>query len=148
MCKIYSLYKCANTLYRAKVPVAPRVIYCAMRVLFAAHVPYTATIGSGTWFGCGALGVVLHPRTVIGKNCIIAQNVTIGGRVNQPDVPVLGNNVFVGAGAKILGPVKIGDNAKIGANAVVVQDVPSNATAVGIPARIVSKAETAATGAA
>jgi serine O-acetyltransferase len=142
MCKIYSLYKCANTLYRAKVPLIPRVIYCAMRVLFAAHVPYTATIGSRTWFGCGALGVVLHPRTVIGSGCIIAQNVTIGGRANLPEVPRLGNNVFVGAGAKILGPITIGDNARIGANAVVVRDVPSNATVVGVPAQIVSRAET------
>ena len=137
MCKVYSLYKCANTLHRKNVPVLPRVLYCVVRVLFGGHVPYTAQIGKGTWFGCGALGVVLHPDTVIGENCVIAQNVTIGGRANLPEVPRLGNNVFVGAGAKILGPVRIGDNVKIGANAVVIQDVPANATVVGIPARIV-----------
>jgi len=139
MCKVYYLYKCANTLHRMKVPLLPRVCFCIVRVLFGGHVPYTATIGTGTWFGCGALGVVLHPKTVIGKNCVIAQNVTIGGRADLADVPRLGNNVFVGAGAKILGPVKIGDNAKIGANAVVIQDVPANSTVVGIPARIISR---------
>ncbi len=139
MCKVYSLYKCANTLYRLRVPVLPRIIYYCVRILFGGHVPYTATIGTGTWFGCGALGVVLHPKTIIGENCVIAQNVTIGGRANLPDVPRLGNNVFVGAGAKILGPVTIGDNVKIGANAVVIQDIPSNSTVVGIPARVVTR---------
>jgi serine O-acetyltransferase len=138
MCKVYTLYKCANTLHRLKIPAVPRLIYYMVRIFFGGHVPYTATIGSGTWFGCGALGVVLHPLTVIGQNCVIAQNVTIGGRANHPDVPKLGNNVFVGAGAKILGPVTIGDNVKIGANAVVIGDVPANSTVVGIPARVVT----------
>ena len=138
MCKVYTLYKCANWLYRTRIPVLPRIIYYAIRIVFGGHVPYTASIGSGTWFGCGALGVVLHPETVIGENCVIAQNVTIGGRADFRDVPRLGNNVFVGAGAKILGPVTIGDNVKIGANAVVIEDVPSDSTVVGIPARIVT----------
>jgi len=139
MCKVYTLYKCGNTLHRMKVPLLPRILYCIVRIFFGGHVPYTATIGSGTWFGCGALGVVLHPKTVIGRNCVIAQNVTIGGRANLPDVPVLGDNVFVGAGAKILGPVKIGDNVQIGANAVVIQDVPANSTVVGVPGRIITR---------
>jgi serine O-acetyltransferase len=138
MCKVYKLYRCAHKLHTLSIPVLPRLIYLLIRIFFGGHVPYTAKIGSGTWFGCGALGVVLHPQTTIGENCVIAQNVTIGGRANFPDVPELGNNVFVGAGAKILGPIKIGDNVKIGANAVVIEDVPANSTVVGIPARIVS----------
>jgi serine O-acetyltransferase len=140
MCKVYTLYKCANGLHKMKVPVLPRIIFYIVRILFGGHVPYTATIGSGTSFGCGALGVVLHPHTVIGENCVIAQNVTIGGRSMFREVPRLGNNVFVGTGAKILGPVKIGDKVKIGANAVVIRDVPSNSTVVGVPARIVKRA--------
>jgi len=139
MCKVYMLYKCANSLHKMKVPVLPRIIFYVVRIVFGGHVPYTATIGSGTSFGCGGLGVVLHPDTVIGKNCMIAQNVTIGGRSNFPEVPKLGTNVFVGTGAKILGPVTIGDNVKIGANAVVIRDIPSNSTVVGIPARIIKR---------
>jgi serine O-acetyltransferase len=126
-----------------KVPLLPRILFCVVRVLFGGHVPYTATIGSGTSFGCGGLGVVLHPNTVIGKNCVIAQNVTIGGRSDFTEVPTLGANVFVGTGAKILGPVKIGDNAIIGANAVVIRDIPSNSTAVGVPARIIERRQAA-----
>jgi serine O-acetyltransferase len=82
-------------------------------------------------------GIVVFPDVVIGPNCLIFQQVTlgIGGRV--PGCPVMGGHVDVGAGAKILGGVTIGDHAKIGANAVVLDDVPSGATAVGVPARIV-----------
>src|SRR6185369_4303748 len=139
MCKVYTLYHCAHKLHGWDIPFLPRMLYLLIRIFFGGHVPYTAKIGTGTWFGCGALGVVLHPQTIIGENCVIAQNVTIGGRANLPDVPQLGNNVFVGAGAKILGPVTIGDNVKIGANAVVIRDIPSNATVVGIPARVVTR---------
>jgi serine O-acetyltransferase len=82
-------------------------------------------------------GIVIFPDVVIGPNCMLFQQVTlgIGGRV--PGCPVLGGHVDVGAGAKVLGGITIGDHAKIGANAVVLSDVPSGATAVGVPARIV-----------
>lgn len=139
MCKVYQLYKTANTLYLQGVPLIPKIIFCIIRSVFGASIPFTATIGRGTWFGCGGIGVVIHPRAIIGENCAIAQCVTVGGRKGHPDVPVLGNNVFVGAGAKVLGPITIGDNAIIGANAVVLNDVPANATAVGVPARIVKR---------
>ncbi len=82
-------------------------------------------------------GIVIFPDVVIGPNCLIFQQVTlgIGGRV--PGCPIVGGHVDIGAGAKILGGVTIGDHAKIGANAVVLDDVPSGATAVGVPARII-----------
>jgi serine O-acetyltransferase len=83
--------------------------------------------------------VVVHPGAVIGENCIIGQGVTVGGRAGQRDVPIIGNNVLLGVGSKILGPVRIGDNAMVGANAVVIRDVPPNSTAVGVPARIVER---------
>ncbi len=137
MCKVYMLYKCANRLHQMRAPILPRVIFCLIRVVFGGHVPYSATIGEGTRFGCGALGVVLHPQAVIGRDCLIGQNVTIGGRAELPDVPVIGDNVQVGAGAKVLGPVKIGNNVRIGANAVVIHDVPPNSTVVGIPGKVV-----------
>jgi serine O-acetyltransferase len=82
-------------------------------------------------------GIVIFPDVVIGPNCLIFQQVTLGIGGRLPGCPVLGGHVDVGAGAKILGGVTIGDHAKIGANAVVLDDVPSGATAVGVPARIV-----------
>lgn len=82
-------------------------------------------------------GIVMHPDAVIGPNCLIFQQVTLGTISTQPGAPILGGHVDVGSGAKILGPVTIGDHAKVGANAVVLCDVPAGATAVGIPARII-----------
>lgn len=81
-------------------------------------------------------GVVIHEDAVVGSDCMIMQQVTLGTTAHG-GAPTLGNNVYVGAGAKILGSVKIGDRARIGANAVVMIDVPADSTAVGVPARIV-----------
>lgn len=82
-------------------------------------------------------GVVVHDKAQVGPNCLLLQGVTIGGLDYASGLPVLDGHVDVGAGAKILGPVHIGRHARIGANAVVLQDVPPYGTAVGIPARIV-----------
>lgn len=85
------------------------------------------------------IGCVLSPKR-IGKNCTIIHSVTIGMR-NEWAFPEIGDNVFIGAGARILGGIRIGNNAVIGANAVVIHDVPDGATVVGIPARIVKVSE-------
>lgn len=99
-----------------------------------------AKIGKGLFIDHGS-GVVIGETTEIGDNCTLYQNVTLGG--TGKDVgkrhPTLGNNVMVGAGARVLGPFKIGDNSKIAANAVVLEEVPPNCTAVGVPARVVKK---------
>jgi len=83
-------------------------------------------------------GVVIHPDSEVGPNCMLFQQVTLGTQHDE-QAPVLGADVLVGAGAKILGGVRIGDHARIGANAVVLCDVPDHATAVGIPARILMR---------
>ena len=97
-----------------------------------------AQLGKGVFIDHG-MGVVIGETTVVGDNCTIYQNVTLGG--TGKDVgkrhPTLGNNVLVGSGAKVLGPFTVGDNARIAAGAVVLREVPANATAVGVPARIV-----------
>jgi serine O-acetyltransferase len=86
-------------------------------------------------------GVVIHPGAVVGPNCMLMQQTTLGAaRGNRKGTPTLGGHVDVGAGAKIIGAVTIGDHAIIGANAVVLIDVPAGATAAGVPARIVSEA--------
>lgn len=84
-------------------------------------------------------GVVIHPEAVIGPNCLIFQQVTIGTRTGSVGAPRIGGHVDIGAGARILGGVRIGDHAVIGANAVVVHDVPPRSLAVGVPARILSR---------
>ncbi len=99
-----------------------------------------AEIQLGTRIGGGLLilhpnGIVIHPDVVVGPNCLIFQQVTLGGGVGG--APKIGGHVDIGAGAKVLGNVTVGDHAKIGANAVVLQDVPAYATAVGVPARMI-----------
>ena len=97
-----------------------------------------AVIGRGMFIDHGS-GVVIGETAEIGDNCTIYQGVTLGGTGKDTGKrhPTLGNNVMVGAGAKVLGPFKIGDNTKIAANAVVLEEIPPDSTAVGIPARVV-----------
>ena len=97
-----------------------------------------AKIGKGLFIDHG-MGVVIGETSEIGDNCTLYQGVTLGGtgKDHGKRHPTLGNNVLVGAGAKILGPFRVGDNARVAAGAVVLSEVPANATAVGVPARIV-----------
>src|SRR6266542_1051044 len=100
-----------------------------------------ATIGRRVFIDHG-MGVVIGETAEIGDDCTLYHGVTLGGtswRKKEKRHPTLGRNVVVGAGAKILGPILVGDDAKVGSNAVVVRDVPAGATAVGIPARIVTE---------
>ena len=98
-------------------------------------IPATCEIGEGTTFGYKGIGVVVNNRARIGKNCMISQNVTIGGRSGRHDVPIIGDNCLIGARAKVLGPITIGDNVVIGVNAVMISDAPSNTVWAGVPAR-------------
>jgi serine O-acetyltransferase len=111
------------------------------------HVFWSAITGAeitlGTRIGGGLLiphpnGIVIHPDSIIGPNCLIFQQVTLA--VGENGAPRIGGHVDIGAGAKILGNISLGDHSKIGANAVVLTDVPPFATAVGIPARITGAA--------
>lgn len=105
-------------------------------VVTGAEIPLNAQIGGGLLIP-HPNGIVLHPGVVIGPNCLIFQQVTLGS--GKGGVPHIGGHVDIGAGAKIFGGLQIGDHARIGANAVVMADVPTGATAVGIPARIVDR---------
>ena len=119
---------------------AARTISQAAKMITGIEIHPGATIGKGLVIDHGT-GVVIGETAEIGDNCTIYQGVTLGG--TGKDVgkrhPTLGNNVLVGAGAKVLGPFHIGDNTKIAANAVVLEEIPDNCTAVGIPAKIVRR---------
>ncbi|MDE6797496.1 MAG: serine O-acetyltransferase, partial [Ruminococcus sp.] len=99
-----------------------------------------AEIGRGLFIDHG-MGVVIGETAVIGDNCLLYQGVTLGGTGKDKGKrhPTLGHNVLVGAGAKVLGPFKVGNNVKIAANAVVLNEIPDNCTAVGVPARVVKR---------
>lgn len=130
-------YRLAHFLYSMHIPFLPKLIYYVQYILFNSSVPASCIIGKKTKFAYGGIGVVIHYRAEIGANCMIGQNITIGGRSGHYDVPKIGNNVEICAGSRVLGPIKVGDNAIIGANAVVIKDVPANAVVAGVPAKII-----------
>lgn len=103
-------------------------------VVTGADIPLNSQLGGGLLLP-HPNGVVISPRAVVGTNCLIFQQVTLGSR--GEGAPIIGNHVDIGAGAKILGTIEIGDNVKVGANAVVIANVPAGQTVVGIPARVV-----------
>lgn len=120
-----------------RIPLLPKICMVINRIIFGAYIPPSCQLGSGTRFGYGGSGVVVHARAVVGRNCLIGPGVTIGGRSKEYNVPRLGDNVYVAGGAKVLGPIVLGDNVVIGANAVVISDIPSECIAVGVPAKVI-----------
>lgn len=127
-------------LLRAPLSILYRVMYRRVRNVYGIELPYSVELGRNVVFEHQG-AVVIHGCAKIGDGCIIRQGVTIGNRtLDKPfEAPTLGKNVNVGAGAKILGGLTIGDDAVIGANAVVLKDVPAGALAVGVPAVIKEK---------
>ena len=124
-------------LIRAPLSILYRACYRHCRNVYGIELPYSAKVGQGVVIEHQG-GIVIHGMTVIGDNCTIRQNCTFGIRTKNglDDAPVLGRDVDVGAGAVILGKIHVGDGARIGANAVVLEDIPNFATAIGVPAII------------
>lgn len=131
-------YRFAHGLWKKRVPFIPRALSQLARFLTGIEIHPGATIGSGMFIDHG-MGVVIGETSEIGDNVTLFQGVTLGGtgKLRGKRHPTLGSHVVVGAGAKVLGPIKIGDYVKIGANSVVLQDVPDHSTVVGIPGKIV-----------
>lgn len=126
-----------SRLLRAPFTLVYRCMFRRVRNVYGIEIPCSVRLGRRVVFE-HQHGVVIHGSSVIGDDCIIRQGVTLGNRyIERPlEAPVLGHRVNVGAGAKLLGAIHIGDDACIGANAVVLHDVPERATAVGVPAGI------------
>jgi len=131
-------YRIAHRFHTWGVPIIPRVISQLARWFTGIEIHPAAKIGRGFFIDHG-MGVVIGETTEIGDHVTLFQGVTLGGTGKERGKrhPTLGNHVVVGAGAKILGGIKIGDNVKIGANSVVLKSVPPNSTVIGVPARII-----------
>ncbi len=136
--KAVKAYRRAHWFYQHHMKLIARYISQRARHKTGIEIHPGAKIGKGLFIDHG-MGVVIGETAEIGNNCTIYQGVTLGGtgKDHGKRHPTLGNNVLVGSGAKVLGPFKVGDNARIAAGAVVLTEVPENATAVGVPAKIV-----------
>ncbi|MBW4629590.1 MAG: serine O-acetyltransferase [Brasilonema octagenarum HA4186-MV1] len=135
-----SLHRLAHWLHSRGVVFIPRLISHLGRFLTGIEIHPGAEIGKGVFIDHG-MGVVIGETAIVGDNTLIYQGVTLGGTGKQSGKrhPTLGKNVVVGAGAKVLGNIEIGDRVRIGAGSIVLRDVPPDSTVVGVPGRIVSR---------
>ena len=130
-------YRLSRWLAEKHVPAIPRLIDYISRFVYSCWLPHTARVGKNLGLGYGGLGVVIHSNAVIGDNVHIGQCVTLGGNGREYGQPEICDNVYIGCGAKILGPVKVGQGSIIGANSVVLKNVPERCVVAGIPARVI-----------
>lgn len=130
-------HRIAHAVWKANLKIVARLLSQISRFFTGIEIHPGAQIGHGLFIDHG-MGVVIGETTIIGDNVTLFQGATLGGTGKESGKrhPTLGNNVVVGAGAKILGNIKIGDNTYVGANAVVLRPVPANTTVVGVPGRI------------
>lgn len=135
-----TIHRFSHFLYKLGLRTIPRIISQIARFLTGIEIHPGAKIGKGFFIDHG-LGVVIGETTEIGDNVTIYQGVTLGGTGKEKGKrhPTIGDNVLIGAGAKVLGSITVGNNSKIGAGSVVLRDVPENSTVVGIPGRVIQR---------
>jgi serine O-acetyltransferase len=134
--RAYQKVRGNGTWFRRLAAMTLVPVYRFWAAMCGADIPLDARIGGGLAMP-HANGIVIHPAAVVGPNCLIFQQVTLGTGGPLPGAPRIDGHADIGAGAKVLGGVHVGEHTKIGANAVVLCDVPAGATAVGVPARII-----------
>lgn len=143
---LMKIHAIAHWLWKRRVPLLPRLLALFNRVVFAVQLPASAVLGPGVRLNYSGLGTIIHQRAVVGAHAQIAPGVVIGGRSGIWEVPVIEDDVQIGVGAKVLGPVRIGRGAIVGANAVVLHDVPPDTVVAGIPARVLRRRESGYSG--
>ncbi len=135
-----AIHRLSHDLWHRHIPFLPRFLSHLARFLTGIEIHPGATIGQGVFIDHG-MGVVIGETAIIGDYCLIYQNVTLGGTGKETGKrhPTLGHSVIVGAGAKVLGNIEIGDHVRIGAGSIVLGDVPHDCTVVGVPGRVISR---------
>jgi len=142
------VYRMSNIIYKSKLPNIIKKPLLFLSIIFqkwieivsGISIPYSCAIGHSFYIGHFG-GIILNSKTVIGNNCNISQGVTIGvsGRGNKRGVPILGNNIYIGANAVLAGKIIIGNNCLVAANSLVVDSVNDNATVLGVPAKVINQ---------
>lgn len=137
---VLMFYRIVLFLKWLKIPLLPSVFNkILIRIPFACHIGIGAKIGKRVCLAYGGMGTVIHHDAVIGDDVYIGVGVVLGGTNCNPQVPVVEDNCLISAGAKLIGPVTVGEGSVVGANAVVVKDVPPKSVVVGIPAKVIKK---------
>lgn len=139
-----NFYRLSAFFYRRKIFFFANLLRDINFFLFKTYIPPSCKIGHDTVFGYKGMGTVIHSESVIGQKCVIGHGVTLGTSFpytsNARSIgPSVGNNTFIGSGAKILGEICVGSNCTIAANAIVLMDIPDNSIVVGMPARIIGQ---------
>lgn len=133
------IYWISHVLFLKKIPLLPKILMKINRIIFSCDIPYGLDAHPTVIFGHNGLGTVISSKCLIGENTTVMHNVTLGRNMDKKCIhkgkefssPIIGKNVYIGAGAIIAGPIIIGDNAKIGASSIVLHDVSSNQVVVG-----------------
>jgi serine O-acetyltransferase len=134
------IHRVTHLIYRTGIPLLPRILSMVSRFLTGIEIHQAARIGPGFFIDHG-MGVVIGETAIVGENCMLFHQVTLGGTGHGGGKrhPTLEDGVVIGAGAKVLGNITIGSNSYIGGNSVVLRDIPPNSTVVGIPGRVVRR---------
>ena len=130
------LHHLSHWLYRRRIPVLPKIIDRSLFLLTGCSIPASCSIVKGSYFAPGGGGAVINGDCLIGDRVSIGQGITIGGSFGS-GVPTIGSDVWISAGSRVLGDIKVGNNVIIGANSVVIRDVPDNSVVAGVPARLI-----------
>lgn len=129
------IYKISNFLYKKKMKKFSKILDIVNYYLHNSIIPGSCTIGENTKIAYGGIGVVIHGRAIIGSHCLIGQGITIGGRNGIDKVPIIEDNVYLGAGVRVLGDIVIGHDSIIAPNAIIVKNVAPFSVMAGIPAK-------------
>lgn len=133
----FQIYKIGNKLHNLGLVNLAKFVSLVNRIVFSTWIPSSAKIGNNFKVGYWGMGIVIHSNTQIGNNVTVAQNVTIGRNFGDIKVPIIGDDVYIGAGSVIFGEIIIGNNVIIGSNSLVNKSIPDNCTVVGNPMKII-----------
>lgn len=139
MSSVVFLYRIGNFFHKNGFAVIGKLISLMIRLIYSCWLPSSASIGKNFTLGYGGLGVVIHSNTKIGDNVTICQNVTIGRNFGDKNVPVIGNDVYIGTCSVIFGDISIGNNVIVGAQSLINKSIPDNSTVVGNPFKTIQE---------